>query len=221
MVVLATKVYIAGDARERALQSLEAQIENRIGGLEVDFDIGIRHDAFPSVTIQGEDAPVARRALAEEWGAITPDREDGETYIGTLESWDDDGFDLDAGESVHIPAETIELGPGRPAQLVERFGLVQHQRLAFVEGDPPRLAEEQLDRLFDWQRGSGRVNVNSVTRGEVHATVNRAGHAEDIITIDRLGLLEQSIVCKEGTDPPGLLAAIGSYLPGEMRAVIP
>jgi len=64
------------------------------------------------------------------------------------------------------------------------------------------------------------VNVNSATRGETRATVNRAGHAQDIVTVDRLGLLEQSIVCAEGTDPPGLLAAIGSYLPAEMRCVV-
>ena len=221
MVVLATKVYIAGDAHERALQSLESLIDNRIGDLTVDWDLGIRHDDFPSVTITGEDAPVARRVLAEEWGTITPERTDGETYVGTLESWDEDGFVLDAGEPVRIATEHINLGPGRPAQVIDRFGLVQHQRLRFVAGDTPELAKSELDQLFEWQRGTGRVNVNSVTRGEVHATVNRAGHADDIITIDRLGLLEQSIVCGEGTDPPGLLSSIGSYLPGEMRAVIP
>jgi hypothetical protein len=65
------------------------------------------------------------------------------------------------------------------------------------------------------------VNVNSATRGEVRATVNRAGHARDIVTVERLGLLEQSIVCAEGTDPPGLLSAIGAYLPAELRCVIP
>jgi hypothetical protein len=65
------------------------------------------------------------------------------------------------------------------------------------------------------------VNVNSATRAEVRATVNRAGHARDIVTVERIGLLEQSIVCKEGTDPPGLLAAIGEYLPAEIRCVIP
>ena len=42
----------------------------------------------------------------------------------------------------------------------------------------------------------------------------------DIVTVERLGLLEQSIICGEGTDPPGLLAAIGDYLPAEIKAVI-
>jgi len=55
----------------------------------------------------------------------------------------------------------------------------------------------------------------------VRATVNRAGHAEDIVTVERLGLLEQSVVCAEGTDPPGLLASVGGYLPSELLCVIP
>jgi hypothetical protein len=65
------------------------------------------------------------------------------------------------------------------------------------------------------------VNVNSATRAEVRATVNRAGHADDIVTVERLGLLEQSIVCKDETDPPGLLASVGEYLPAEMLCVVP
>lgn len=221
MVVLATKIYVEGDARERTLRSLESQLSNHLGDLAVEWDIGIRHDDFPSVTIDGDDAPVARALLTEEWGAVMPERTNGETYIGTLESWDDSGFQLDAGSDVQIDTDHLELGPGSPAQIIERFGLVQHQRLHFVEGNTPRLAKVELDRLFDWRRGAGRVNINSVTRGEVRATINRAGHAQDIITVERLGLLEQSVVCKEGTDPPGLLASIGRFLPGQMRCVIP
>ncbi|MFW5938409.1 MAG: DUF2110 family protein [Halanaeroarchaeum sp.] len=221
MVVLATKVYVEGEARERALDSLRSLVDNAVGELAVEIDVGLRHDEFPSVTVEGEDAPVARNVLREEWGEIAPQFEDGETYVGTLESWSDEGFVLDAGEDVLVPADELGLGPGTPAQIRERFGLVQHLPMRFVYGDPPRLADEERDRLYEWTRGPGRVNVNSATRAEVRATVNRAGHADDIVTVERLGLLEQSVVCGEGTDPPGLLASIGDYLPAELRAVVP
>lgn len=221
MVVLATKVYVEGDARERALDSLGSLVGNAVGDLDVDFDVGLRHDEFPSVTVEGEDAPVARNVLREEWGEIVPQLEDGETYVGTFDAWSDDGIVLDAGKDVQVPAEELELGPGTPEQIRERFGLIQHLPLRFIYGDPPRLADEERDRLYEWTRGPGRVNVNSATRAEVRATVNRAGHAHDIVTVERLGLLEQSIVCREGTDPPGLLANIGEYLPAELRAVVP
>jgi len=221
MVVLATKLYVEGDARERARDSLASQVGNTLSDLDVEFDVGLRHDDFPTVTVEGADATAARNLLAEEFGRIVPDLQAGETYVGTLEGWDEEGFVLDAGQRVRIPAAELDLGPGSPAQIRERFGLVQHLPMRFVAGDPPRLAENERDRLYDWTRGAGRVNVNSATRSEVRATVNRAGHAQDIVTVERLGLLEQSIVCKEGTDPPGLLASIGEYLPAELRCVVP
>ena len=220
MVVLATKLYVSGEARERALRSLRSLVDDLIGDLSVEVSIGVRNDQFPSVTVTGEDEVVARAALREEWGEVTPELRSGETYVGTLERWDESGFHLDAGTRVLVPADELGLGPGSPEQIVERFGLVQHQRLRFVYGSTVRLAEETHDQLYEFRRGNGRVTVNSVTRGEVRATVNRAGHAEDIVTVERLGLLEQSVVCKEETDPPGLLASIGPYLQGEMRCVL-
>ncbi|EMA39083.1 DUF2110 family protein [Halococcus hamelinensis] len=220
MVVLATKCYVEGDARERALDGLRSLVENAIGDLAVEYEVGLRHDDFPSVTVSGEDETVARNVLHEEWGAITPEFEAGDVYTGTLERWDEEGLVLDAGEEVRIPSDQLGLGPGTPDQIRTRYGLVQHLPLKFVSGEPNRLADEERDRLYEWSRGAGRVNVNSATRGETRATVNRAGHAQDIITVERLGLLEQSIVCADGTDPPGLLASIGSYLPAELLCVV-
>ncbi|WP_435069343.1 DUF2110 family protein [Haloplanus sp. C73] len=222
MVVLATKCYVEGSARERALDGMNSLVENAIGDLDVTWTTGVRHDDFVSVTVSGDDEVAARNALREEWGEIGTGFEDGETYVGTLESWDEDGFVLDAGERVRIPADELGLGRGSPSQIRDRFGLVQHLPLRFVAGDPPRLADEERDRLYDWTRGeNGRLNVNSATRGEVRATLNRAGHARDIVTVERLGLLEQSVICTPGTDPPGLLASVGEYLPAELKCVIP
>lgn len=223
MVVLATKCYVKGEARRRALDSLDSLVGNELDDLDVTYEIGLRDDGFPSVTVTGDDAVAARNVLRETWGAITPQRDPGATHVGTLESWHDDGFVLDAGEPVQVPTGGIGLGVGTPGQVRTRFGLVQHIPLRFQvdEDGTARLAEGERDRLYDWTRGKGRVNVNSSTRAEVRATVNRAGHAEDIVTVERLGLLEQSIVCREGTDPPGLLAAIGRYLPAELLAVVP
>jgi hypothetical protein len=221
MVVLATKIYVEGEARQRSLDGLRSMVDDELSELDVTYDVGVRHDGFPSVTLEGPDETAARNLLREEWGEVTTSFEPGEVYVGTLETWDEDGVVLDAGEDVRIPADELGLGPGAPEQVRERFGLVQHVRLRFEYGDRPRLADVERDRLFDWTRGTGRVNVNSATRAEVRATVNRAGHAQDIVTVERLGLLEQSIVCREGTDAPGLLASIGSYVPAELKAVVP
>lgn len=220
MVVLATKCYIAGEARERTLDSLRALINNDLGDLRVSTEIGVRDDEFPAITVTGADATAARNLLRERWGAITPGLTAGETCVGTLSAWEEAGLTVDAGQPVTIPTDQLGLGPGTADQIRRRYGLVQHLPLSVVAGDPPRLADTARDRLYEWTRGPGRVNVNSATRAEVRATVNRAGHADDIVTVERLGLLEQSIVCRDDTDPPGLLASIGEYLPAELLAVV-
>jgi len=114
MVVLATKVYVNGDARERAIDSLTSLVGNELADLEVDFDVGVRNDDFPSVTIEGEDATVARNVLAEEFGEIDSHMDAGETYVGTFDAWSDDGFVLDAGQRVELPAAELDLGRGSP-----------------------------------------------------------------------------------------------------------
>jgi hypothetical protein len=223
MVVLATKLYVTGEARQRALDSLDSLVADAVGELDAEWTVGVREDGFPSVTVDGEDAAAARNLLAEQWGSVVHPLTEGEG-VGTLEAWDEEGFVLDAGndQRVRVSADELGLGPGSPSQLRTRFGLVQHLPMRFrLEEGRARLADAERDRLFDWTRGAGRVNVNSATRSEVRATVNRAGHAEDIVTVERLGLLEQSIVCREGTDPPGLLASIGGYLPSELLCVVP
>jgi len=230
MVVLATKCYVEGDARERALDSLDSLVANDLAELDVEWTIGVLDDEFVSVTVEGDDETVARNLLRERWGEITDHFEDGETYVGTLQYWDDEGWTLDAGQPIEISRDQLGLGPGDPSQIRDRFGVVQHTPLKFVydaDGDH-RLADESRDTLYDWGRSDddgadsgGRLNVNSATRGEVRATLNRAGHARDVITVERLGLLEQSVVCAEGTDPPGLLASVGEYLPAELKAVVP
>jgi len=221
MVVLATKCYVDGEARERALDSLSSLIDNELGDLDVDAEVTLRDDGFPAVSLEGPDATAAGNLLDEQWGLIPDTLDAGQTYVGTLESWDGEGVVLDAGREVRLSRDDLGLGPGDPESIRTRFGLVQHLPLRFVAGEQPRLADDQRDALYDWQRGAGRVNVNSATRAEVRATVNRAGHAHDIVTVERLGLLEQSIVCREDTDPPGLLASIGEYLPAELLCVVP
>ena len=86
MVVLASKCYVEGSARDRALDSLRSQLDDELGDLDVEYTVGVRDDDFVSVTITGDDATVARNVVRESWGEVTPNFETGETYVGTFES---------------------------------------------------------------------------------------------------------------------------------------
>ena len=63
MVVLATKLYVEGEARERAVDSLSSLVDNAVGDLQVSWTVGVRDDGFPSVTVEGADAVAARNVL--------------------------------------------------------------------------------------------------------------------------------------------------------------
>jgi len=231
MVVLATKCYVEGDARDRALDGMNSLVANDIGELDVDWQVGVRDDDFVQVDGRAARTPKSLATSSRRRGArSSPTTTDWRPARSTSVPW---SRGTTTGSS-STPASTCRFRPTRSASAEGRPSRSSSDSdwsstsVRFVYGgdvgdpdaEPSRLSDAERDRLYDWQRGDGRLNVNSATRGEVRATVNRAGHAQDIITVERLGLLEQSVVCTEDTDPPGLLASIGSYLPAEMRCVV-
>lgn len=219
--VLNAKIYVSGDAGERALDSFVGTVGDALADLDAAVDPTVRDDDRIAVTVSGEDAEAALNYLTDRFGRMATDPEPGEAYLGTLEQWSEDAFVVDVGTDVTVPADALgDLGAGDPSQIRERYGLVQHVPIEVVYGDQPTPTEGQIGLLRGWRDGPGRLNVNSVTRSEIRATLNRAGHAQDVVRIDRLGLLEQSVVCTDSTDPPGLLADVGSYVRGEMRCVV-
>ncbi|MFB6284315.1 MAG: DUF2110 family protein [Halobacteria archaeon] len=219
--VLNARIYVSGGARERALDSFGSQVRNLLEDLDAEPDIDLRKDDRIEVAIDGDDSEAASSLLEEKYGRMETDPEEDESYIGTLESWGPEGFTIDVGSDVQVQSSELEeLGKGNPSQIRERYGLVQHVPLEVTYGETPKLSDVQVDSLWGWRKGNGRLNVNSATRSEVRATVNRAGHADDIVTVERLGVLEQSVICREGTDPPGLLADVGGYIQGEMKCVV-
>ncbi len=74
---------------------------------------------------------------------------------------------------------------------------------------------------WKWKKAStDRVTVNGATRSEIKYSIKKTGHSRDIYGIERLGLLEHAIVCRENTDGPGIVASIGPFLHSEIGVVI-
>ena len=225
MLRLAQQCYVHGDARGRALQGLRAMLDDRVGELDVTMDIEVADEEYVNVRFDGSDAGVAEAVIAEGFVTVAEAPEVATSSGAVLLRWDAEGWTVGLGPGVRrtLAAEELGLGPGDGLQLRERFGVVQHMPVEVDLTRTPTLSETTRDLLYEWRRdeAGGRVTVNSVTRGQLRATINRAGLADAIITIERIGLLEQSVRCAEGTDPPGVVAAIGPYLPAEMKCVIP
>ncbi|TAH65731.1 MAG: DUF2110 family protein, partial [Methanosarcina mazei] len=148
-------------------------------------------------------------------------------YMGFLQAFPEDSFIVNIGVPVQVEAEELKaLGTGKPKQLASRFGLIPHLpvEIEVLEANKKikaRFTKKQLDLWWGWKKAStDRVVINAATRSEIKSAIKKTGHGRDIYEIERLGLLEHAVVCRETTDGPGIVAAIGPRLKSEMGVVI-
>jgi len=75
------------------------------------------------------------------------------------------------------------------------------------------LSEKQLNLFYSWVRSSfDRLIILGSLFSDVERTVKKTRHSRDIIKIESLGVLEQVVLCKLGTDAVGLIPKFGRYL---------
>jgi len=76
------------------------------------------------------------------------------------------------------------------------------------------LSEAQLSQITSWIRSSfDRLVVLGAFFSDVEGAVKMSKHFRDVIRIESLGMLEQVILCKLGTDAVGLISKLGRFLP--------
>jgi len=81
------------------------------------------------------------------------------------------------------------------------------------------LSEAQLSQITRWIRSSlDRLLVLGAPLSDVEHAVRASRHSRDVIIIEPLGLLEQTILCKLGTDAVGLIPDLGRLLPNAILA---
>ena len=81
----------------------------------------------------------------------------------------------------------------------------------------------QVDEIKEWAKSKlERLIINGVTRHHLKKVITKSGHLRDIVAIERLGLLEEIIICKQGTNARGILTKIGPLLPNsQIQLFIP
>ena len=86
-----------------------------------------------------------------------------------------------------------------------------------VEGEKIslELSDRTRELLWSWRRFPfDRVLASGVTTEEAERVVRSLGLGFDVIRIQPLSLFFQCLVCKIGTDAPGVIAKIGQRLGG-------
>jgi hypothetical protein len=227
MKKVVTLQHIYGKNRERMLALLKNSVENELKDLEVKLEISITPENWIEFSLEGEDEEISANFLISRYRTPAKKAEAGKVYIGFLQAFLEDSFLVNIGVPVIIGTEELKaLGNGKPKQLASRFGLIPHLPVEVEVFEvnkelKARFTKKQLDQLWSWKKaGTDRIIVNAATRSEIKSAIKKTGHGRDIYGIERLGLLEHAIVCRENTDGPGILAAIGPFLKSEMGVVI-
>ncbi|WP_406661535.1 DUF2110 family protein [Methanolobus sp. ZRKC3] len=219
---LAIKIY---GSRERAIHSAKVLMDNELKELDAESEISVSENDWLSVEITGEDDEFASNFLAQKYGRPTRMIKNGSVHKGFIHKIDKDMLQVDIGTIINIPKENLNFfGAGDAQQIAARFGIIQQLPVEIEISDASkaegRFTKVQADKLWAWKKsGLDHVVANSVTRSELKAAIKKTGHSRDIYGIERLGLMEHVITCREKTDGPGIVAAIGKYLKGELGVI--
>ena len=209
------------------ITSIRATIGNDLKDLDASFDLSVTKNKWIQVNIEGEDEEFAENFLIAKYGSPTKEPQIGTHYKGYIVSINDKGIAIDIGTTLLISTGSLKpLGAGDPHQIASRFGMIPHMPVLveIVEHDDKTLVQftkKQVDLWWEWKRsGNDRVIVNSVTRSKLKVAIKKTGHGKDIYGIDRLGVMENSIICRKGTDGPGIVAHIGPLLQSDIGVII-
>jgi hypothetical protein len=227
MIKVVTLQHVYGKNREQMTGFLKTLIENDLENLEVKVDISITSEKLVEVFLEGEDEEVSANVLISSYGTPAVKAEHGTKYMGFLQAFLEDAFLVNIGIYVRVETEELKaMGGGKPKQIASRFGLIHNLPVEIEvfetkKGIKTRFTNKQLDLWWKWKKAStDRVTVNGATRSEIKYVIKKTGHSRDIYGIERLGLLEHVVVCRENTDGPGIVASIGPYLQSEIGVVI-
>jgi hypothetical protein len=209
---------------EQSVISAKNLLSADLEDLDVSVEVRISSSGWLEVRLGGEDAEFGLNFLKEKYGSPTKKPDTGIVYSGYLKSIKEEYLLIDIGREMKIPAINLTpLGTGNARQIATRFGLIPHFPVKVQlskESHTLEFAAETIELLWKWKKSPlDRVIVNSSTRSKIKAAIRKKGHGKDILGVEKLGLLENIIVCKKGTDGPGIVASIGPLLKSEMGVI--
>lgn len=208
----------------------------KANSLEVVSDFTLERQ-WLTIRVKGEDSEAFLNLLREDFGEAPVSRRN-------LEKWDSAkgfvsgagrigyGVYLDIGIQDPSPKDSLyplhrmraQLADGESLsarEILDRNALVDYVPLNVTvtefEGEniTVQMEDEARERLVSWRKYPfDRVVVVGADRMLAENAVRSSGLQSDIVEVESLSLFVQSLVCKIGTDAPGIIAKIGGRLRG-------
>ncbi|MHA1263850.1 MAG: DUF2110 family protein [Candidatus Helarchaeota archaeon] len=227
-----------GSYKTAALKFFQQSLSDELQGLEVQINrISLTPHQWITIELEGEDEEAAYNFLSHKYERIVSfsDLEVNQIRRGRLIQTGKYGFGLfiDIGINssktidAFLPLYRLreQLTPDEKFPLrniVTLFGFLDNLSLSVQIESLDRLtrkvqvalAAAQLATFKEWVRSKfERLIVTGVTRHHLKKILVKSGHFRDIVAIERLGFLEEMVICKRGTNAPGILSEIGRLLP--------
>jgi len=217
------------------LKFVDKLLKAMLRDLKVETQIHKFSHGWIQIAISGEDEKAALHYLAGEIGFGPKHLENLErfsTVKGYITSLSRKELYIDMGvfssnivnAVVSLKSLQAQLADGRKMSLekiAELFGFVENLPFtvkilkvdlekSYVEAV---LSEKQLDLYRRWTKSLlDRLVVLGASFNRVEAALKRTSCNRDVVNIETLGLFENAVVCKLGTDAVGLIPKIGRRL---------
>ncbi|PVX23902.1 MAG: hypothetical protein CW716_11090 [Candidatus Bathyarchaeum sp.] len=233
-VTVLEKLYGSG-----APETFEKQYSELIRGLQVQLRlVGATDRGWMQLEVSGEDETAALSLLEQEIG-LAPASLDKLKKFSTVQgnvvfsNKSKKELYVDFGVfSPHVTDAAVsgkqlcaQLADGKDVplpELVELFCLYDNVPLEVkiiedIKEENKRvdavLSEAQVSLFHKWIRSRfERLIVLGSRFSDVEEAVKFSRHSRDIIRVESLGVLEQVILCKLGTDAVGLIPKLGRYI---------
>ncbi|MEM3596595.1 MAG: DUF2110 family protein [Candidatus Bathyarchaeia archaeon] len=227
---LAIKTY-----NENQLEVVEAFLKLKLKGLKVKTQVCGTLNNWVQVSISGEDEKIALRYISEEVGLCPNTIEEirkFSTLKGYITAINKDQIIIDIGVSSPQKVEAeltlqhlqAQLADGRKlalAKLAELYGFRENIPLTVKALNMNKeegivettFSEAQLRIYKGWMKSLlDRLIVLGATREKVMSVLRVKRCLRDVVDVESLGLFENAMVCKLGTDAAGLIPKIGREL---------
>lgn len=217
-----------------SLEGFREILERMCGGLRVKFsDFDNVASGWIRVKVIGEDEKAAINLLAREIGLAPVSA----NCVTRFSVWKgrivfsrkskllvDIGVFSPSPMYANIPLNCLQgqLVDGKECDLdeiSELYGLVDgvplEIRVVTVKATEfkAELTQEQMKLYHRWiDSRLDRLIILGSTHKEVIKAIRKARFANDVVTVASLGMLEQLLVCKLGTDAAGLIRRLGRHL---------
>ena len=188
------------------------------------------------VKVTGEDESVAKSYITKQIGTCPTNLEDVSAgtelkgYIQKIDTTEKLTIDIGISEPktvyAHIPLTTLQAQllyskEVTLKKLAEMFALstnlpvsIKINNIHTTEGIiEAEFSTTQIEMLKKWQNSLlDRLVILGTTNDDITLTLERTRLNRDIINTESLGLFEQVLTCKLGTDAAGLIPRIGRYM---------